>query len=98
MLFVFFEFTWSGEFPFAGKLARRVDRAAGGVLITPSANGIEVLQSEANRIEYAVAGSARGIFLMQLRALAQRQALDTFFVLLIQIRNVGRWRRDTWNR
>ena len=63
-----------------GQHARRVDRGAGfAVLVAPSADGVEVLEREAERIDDAVAGVAGRIGAVRLEALAHRRrelALD----------------------
>jgi hypothetical protein len=55
-----------------------VDLAAAVVLIAPAADGVEVLQAEADGVEDLVAVVAHGVGAMQLGALAQGQ-IATFF-------------------
>ena len=46
------------ELPASGKFAGRVNRYVGFVVVSPAADGVEVLEGEARRVDLAVAGFA----------------------------------------
>ncbi len=83
---------------FARQLARGVDRSARIVLIPPAPDGVEVLQTKADRIENLVAVRAHGVRSMKLRALPQGQIFHCLLVLLFQSRNVWRRRRHVFSK
>ena len=77
----------------ARQFARRINRLAIAVPVTPAPDGIEVLQTKPDRVEDLVAIGADGIRAVQLGALTQRQVRDCRLVLLVQGRNIRRGRR-----
>src|SRR5271170_5980352 len=81
-----------GDFP--RQLADRVDGHAGIIEVTPTPEWVEVLQSEPDRIDDAVAAGAGRIRTVRFGALAEIQAGILHGVLLIQWRHIhrrGRW-------
>src|SRR5258706_6840475 len=64
------EFPRGAETATARQLAGGIDCATGVVDVAPAANGVEVLQTEADRIEHLVAIGAYGVGAMQPGALA----------------------------
>ena len=74
----------------ARKFARRINRLAIAVLLTPPPDGVEVLQTEPDRVKDLMAISADGIRAVQLGTLTDSQVRDCRLVLLVQRRNVGR--------
>ena len=64
---------WVGEGCSVGQFPCRVDRDASVILLTPAADGVEVLQAEPDRVHSLVAGGAHRFFAMEFELLAENK-------------------------